>query len=141
MPPSVHEVSPENLLSEVAARLPLGYRFVTMTCTDLGPAHDLLYHFDRDFQLETLRMNLPKGKTPPSISVIYSAALLVENEIQDLFGIRFSGLVLDYEGRLLLSEGAPLAPQNKKPADSSAPEAVVKPNADPDACEKEEGTA
>jgi ech hydrogenase subunit D len=113
MPLTVHEVSPENILSEVAARLPMGYRFVTMTCTDLGTAHDLLYHFDRDFHLETLRMTLPRGQKPPSISVIYSAALLVENEIQDLFGIRFSGLVLDYQGRLLLSEGAPAAPQNK----------------------------
>jgi hypothetical protein len=35
----------------------------------------------------------------PSISDIYWSAFTYENEIHDLFGIRVSGLVLDFKGR------------------------------------------
>jgi ech hydrogenase subunit D len=113
----VTEVTREHLLSEVAARLPLGYRFVTMTCIDLGDAHELIYHFDKDMALDHLRLRLPKGEAAPSISPVYAAAALAENEIQDFFNLTFSGLILDYEGRFLLSANAPTAPLGgKKPA-------------------------
>jgi NADH:ubiquinone oxidoreductase subunit C len=110
------EVTTGNLLSAVAAKHALGYRFVTMTCTDLGEAHDVLYHFDLNYRLETLRLRLAKGEALQSISKIYFAAVLVENEIKDLFGINVQGLAIDYEGRFLLSEGAPTAPFNQPAA-------------------------
>ena len=46
----------------------------------------------------------------PSISGFCFAALLVENEIQDLFGIAVTGLVLDYHQHLLLTKEAPAKP-------------------------------
>ncbi|MEW5722975.1 MAG: NADH-quinone oxidoreductase subunit C [Thermodesulfobacteriota bacterium] len=113
---NVLDVTKTSLLSEVSTRLPLGYRFVTMTCTDLGEAHELIYHFDKDYVLGHLRLRLAKGEAAPSISMIYAAAVLVENEIKDLFGLPFQGLVLDYEGRFFLSEGAPVAPLGGKAA-------------------------
>ena len=113
----VTEITKEHLLTEVAARLPLGYRFVTMTCNDLGDAHELTYHFDKDMVLDNLRLRLPKGEDAPSISTVYAAAALVENEIQDFFNLTFRGLVLNYDGRFLLSADAPAAPLGgKKPA-------------------------
>ena len=39
-----------------------------------------------------------------SISGVYFAALLIENETQDHFGVTFDGLVLDFGGRLYLEE-------------------------------------
>jgi Ni,Fe-hydrogenase III component G len=39
-----------------------------------------------------LPLTVPKDTLVPSISPVYFAAFLVENEIQDLFGIRFQGL-------------------------------------------------
>ncbi|MEW6263803.1 MAG: NADH-quinone oxidoreductase subunit C [Thermodesulfobacteriota bacterium] len=113
---NVTEVTTSNLLNEVAAKLPQGFRFVTISCTDLGEAHDLIYHFDQDYTLYNLRLLLPKGQELPSISRIYLAAVIIENEIKDLFGIPVTGLVIDYEGRFLLSENAPLAPLNKPAA-------------------------
>lgn len=109
----VTEVTTATLLHEVAAKHPQGYRFVTMTCTDLGDSLDIMYHFDKDYRLESLRLRLPKGQELPSISMIYFAAAVVENEIKDLFGLPIKGLVIDYEGRFLLAEGAPKAPQSK----------------------------
>jgi ech hydrogenase subunit D len=90
-----------------------GYRLVTLTCSALGDAHDVLYHFDKDYELRHLRVRIPRGETLPSITGLFFAAVLVENEIQDLFGLTVTGMVVDFKGRFLLSEGAPVAPLNK----------------------------
>ena len=109
----VKEVYRENLLNEVAPMLPQGYRFVTLTCVDCGEYHEIMYHFDKNYELTTLKLKLYKGQKLPSISDIIFAAIIVENEIHDLFGIKVKGLALDYEGRLLLTEDAPKSPFNK----------------------------
>ena len=113
MIPNVREVTPQTLVHAVAPLKSDGYRFVTMTCTDLGDAHDILYHFDCDLALPHLRLKLPRGQPLPSISHVYFAAMLIENELQDLFGIKVQNLAVDFKGRLLLTEDAPRAPQNK----------------------------
>lgn len=110
MIPNLSTIILDNLIGAVAARRAAGYRFVTITCSDLGEAFDLLYHFDKELKLETLRVRLPKGVELPSISAEYFAALLVENEIKDLFGIVVTGMLLDYQGRFLLPEEAPRKP-------------------------------
>jgi ech hydrogenase subunit D len=88
-----------------------GHRLVTITCTALDEdSFDLLYSFDKDFELSHLRLKVIKNALLPSITGIYFAAFLVENEIQDLFGLRFSGLALDYKGTLYLDEEITNAP-------------------------------
>jgi ech hydrogenase subunit D len=91
----------DNLLGETAALKMAGYRLVTLTSTAVDEDHfDLLYHFDRKLELKHLRLEITMETIVPSISPIYFAAFLVENEIQDLFGIRFSGLAIDYDRTL-----------------------------------------
>ncbi|MEI6149091.1 MAG: NADH-quinone oxidoreductase subunit C [bacterium] len=110
---NVTEISMDQLAVEVWKAKQDKYRFVTMTCCDLMDAHDILYHFDKQYVLKHLRLRLPKGTALPSISTIFFAAVLVENEIKDLFGIEVTGLTIDYKGRFMLSDGAPVAPMNK----------------------------
>jgi len=110
---NVTEISMDQLSVEVWKVKQDGYRFVTMTCTDLTDAHDILYHFDKQYVLKHLRLRLPRGAALLSISNLFFAAVLVENEIKDLFGIEFTGLAIDYKGRFILSDGAPVAPMNK----------------------------
>ncbi|NLF38963.1 NADH-quinone oxidoreductase subunit C [bacterium] len=107
------QVMVDNLVDAVAVHHPQGYRFVTITCTDLGDVCDLYYHFDKDYALYNLYLRFDKKRELPSISGIYPAAALIENELKDLFGLKVTGLALDYEGRFLLSDGAPHAPQGK----------------------------
>ena len=100
-------IAKNQLLSEVQGLKNKGYRFVTMSCVDLGDSLDLIYHFDLELQMVHLRITLLKGDTAPSISGIFFAALLIENETKDHFGANFDGLVLDFgEGK---GEGDPLA--------------------------------
>lgn len=108
------EIQPDSLIGAVAIKRAAGYRFVTMTCSDLGDAYDLFYHFDKELILEHLRLRLPKDGALPSISSVYFSAVLVENEIKDLFGIEITGLVLDYQGRFILADGAPKKPFSRE---------------------------
>ena len=60
------------IVDEVQTLKNKGYRFVTMTCVDLGESLDLLYHFDLELRMVHLRITVPKGDTVPSISGIIS---------------------------------------------------------------------
>ena len=83
------------LVGEVQNLKNKGYRFVTMTCVDLGDSLDLIYHFD---------LTLLTGDTAPSISGVFFAALIIENETKDHFGVHFEGMALDFGGNLYLEE-------------------------------------
>ncbi len=98
------------VVSTAQTMLDDGWRLVAQTAVDRGDdGMDLLYHFDRNLTMKDFRLNVPKGTIIPSISPVYFTALLVENENRDLFGIEYSGLVLDFNRTLYLEEaGDPL---------------------------------
>lgn len=123
------DVTIASLVGEVAIRMGQKYRFVTLTCLDGGEHHEIFYHFDRDYELSNLRLLLPKGTVLPSITGVCMAAVIVENELQDLFGITVRDLAIDYKGKLLLTEGVPGAPLNKtRAADAGTKVQVVAKN-------------
>ena len=64
-----------------------------------------------DYELLTFRVSAPSGTNVPSLTGVYPAAMLIENEIADLFGITFMGLHPDFKKLLLLAQDAPSAPQ------------------------------
>ncbi len=101
----IRTVAPADIRAEAEKRKQAGWRLVTLTCTELdADTLDVIYHFDQNLRLENLRVSYPKSKPLPSISGIYFAALLVENEMQDHFGVGFEGLVVDYGKTLLLDQ-------------------------------------
>ena len=98
-------VTPDAIVAEVTKTKEDGYRLVTMTAVDLDEESlDLLYHFDKDLEERHLRMTVSKKDSVPSISGVYFAAFLLENETQDHFGTQFDGLALDFGGTLYLEE-------------------------------------
>lgn len=104
---TITPVTRETLVAEAAKLKFGGYRLVTFSCTEIDAGTlDILYHFDKDLALTHLRLTAAKTESVPSISPVYFAALLIENEIQDFFGLRFQGLVVDYQGTLYLEEEA-----------------------------------
>jgi ech hydrogenase subunit D len=98
-------VAIERLILETTRLRNEGYRFVTMTCCSLPEeGWQIIYTFDRDYEMVHLSLNIPRRREVPSLSPIYWAAFLVENEIQDLFGLRFTGLTIDYQRTLYLED-------------------------------------
>ncbi len=110
----IGEINREQLLEEVQKMWDNRCRFVTMTCVDLIDEFDLIYSFDHNMDMINFRTRAEKDRSFPSICGIYSAAFLVENEIQDQFGLKFENLHPDFEGLLLLSRDAPQAPMLRK---------------------------
>ncbi len=108
---NVAEISVDQLLGEVQNMRYENYRLITATCADNADGTiDVLYHFDMDFEMKHLRIKVAKGEEIPSISRIYFCAILVENEMKELFGLNITGMAVDYEGHMLLSDGAPDEP-------------------------------
>ena len=98
------ELSPDRIITQTRILKDEGFRFVTMSSTDLGDSICVLYHLDKDLQLINLKVEVPKGTKIPSICSVYASAVLIENEIKEHFGMEFDGLSLDFQGMLYLDE-------------------------------------
>ncbi|WP_419778393.1 NADH-quinone oxidoreductase subunit C [Maridesulfovibrio sp.] len=105
------DVTLESLVGEVSKMKSDGQRMVTFSCTTIGEGQaDIIYHFDKNEVLTNLRLTVDMDKPVPSISGVYFAALLIENEIQDQFDIKFEGLVLDFGRKLYLDDEVTIVP-------------------------------
>jgi len=94
-------VTADTLVAEVKALCAQGWRMVQIGVTSLGETLEVNYSFDLEQKFRNLRLQLPaKDARLPSVSGVYWCAFLYENEIHDLFGLSFDGLVLDFKGTL-----------------------------------------
>ena len=81
-----------------------GFRLVQIQSTrrkeqDAGSkVLELTYSFDKEGRLENLRLQFEQGEEIPSISSVFPAAFLYENELHDLFGISVLYMSIDYKG-------------------------------------------
>ncbi|HEX9063090.1 MAG TPA: NADH-quinone oxidoreductase subunit C [Clostridia bacterium] len=99
------EITKDELLTEVQNMWYNGYRFVTSSCVSLAEgATDVIYHFDKAWSMKNFKLKVSKGEEIPSISNIYFCAILVENEMKELFGLNIKGIAIDYGGHMLLSD-------------------------------------
>lgn len=101
---SVAEIEIPDLLARAGDMRENGFRLVQIQSTrrkEVEPGTkilDLIYSFDKDGRLENLRLQLAQGEEIPSISSVYPAAFLYENEIHDLFGVSVQKMSIDYQG-------------------------------------------
>lgn len=106
------EIEADQLLNVTHEMQDTGYRFVTLTCVTLSENMvDITYHFDKNYEMKNYRIKVDRNTEVPSISGIFFSALLAENEISELFGVKVKDMVIDYNGRLLLNEESPESPQ------------------------------
>lgn len=119
-------VTPGTLTDEVRRRLDQGWRLVQIGATVAGDLVEVNYSFDRDLCFHNVRLQLHKtALRVPSVSGLYWCAFLYENELHDLFGITFEGLVLDFKGALYKTAvPTPFAPGKGAPGVSTT---VVQP--------------
>ncbi len=82
-------------------------RFLTITCRDLGETIEIIYHFETGIDVVNLRLKTSKKEAVPSITPIFPAAFVAENEVQDHFNLKISGLIVDLEGKMIKPNGSP----------------------------------
>lgn len=102
---NISNISPDEIINMAETMKTEGYRLVTYSATDIDEnLADIIYHFDKDLNMKHFRLTIPKDQKVPSLSNVFFTAMLVENEIQDQFGILFDGLIIDYGQQLYLEE-------------------------------------
>lgn len=95
----IKTIEADELLNKVTELSQQGYRLVQMGCTKLK-YFELNYSFDKDMEFINLRLNILPEYEVNSITSIYEGAFLYENEIHDLFGVKFRHINIDYSGNL-----------------------------------------
>ena len=103
-------VNKAELVSEVQGMRAQKARFATTTCLDLGDHFEVIYHFEFEDSagfVKHIKINIGKEETLPSISSIYLCAALVENEMQEQFNIKISGLAIDFQKRFIRGKESP----------------------------------
>ncbi len=99
------KITPQALVEKCEEMKLKGWRFVTITCLEIDEDNlEMIYHFDKDLEIVHYRMQVSKKETVPSLSPVFFAAFLVENEIIDQFGVTYENLVLDFGGTLYLDD-------------------------------------
>ncbi|RNC29763.1 MAG: NAD(P)H-quinone oxidoreductase subunit J, chloroplastic [Candidatus Dichloromethanomonas elyunquensis] len=82
----------KNMLNE-------GYRLIQLCCTKTPSEMDIIYTFEKtDLQSQNFKLPVNIGDTLPSISSVFFAAFLYENEIHDLYGVNFTDMAVDFKG-------------------------------------------
>lgn len=89
----------ENLTAKASELARLGYRIVQVLAISKPGSYELTYSFDKEGELFNLRLEVPADDpVVPSITAAFGAAFTYENELQDLFGLKVTGLGLDFKG-------------------------------------------
>jgi ech hydrogenase subunit D len=99
-PQTIIDITIPDLLEKVREFQVKGFRLVQICCSRLPDKLEMLYSFDLDYQLTSLRLTLAlDAPTPvPSVSGIFLPAFLYENEIHDLYGVKIDGMAIDFKG-------------------------------------------
>lgn len=103
----VTKLSMDELVTKVEELKAKEARFVTITTRDLDEEIELIYHFEVGDKIESLRLVAKKDTPVQSITKVFVAAFIAENELQDLFEIKFSELAVDFQGKMLKEESSP----------------------------------
>lgn len=92
----------EDVCATAAGYKERGYSFVQMCASTLEDSVELLYTYQAPAYegpgLEGVRVNVPDGASVPSITSVYPAAFVFENETHDLFGVKIEGINIDFGG-------------------------------------------
>ncbi|MDR3242742.1 MAG: NADH-quinone oxidoreductase subunit C [Clostridiales Family XIII bacterium] len=105
-------IQASELLNKVRDMKSDGQRLGQICCTKVEEGFEILYSFDKDHVLTNLRLTVPEDEAVQSVTGVYWPAFIYENEMQDLFGVKFKNMALNYEGRFFkVSEPTPWNPQ------------------------------
>jgi ech hydrogenase subunit D len=106
-------IEPAQLFDKVQDLKADGYRLGQACCTKVSEGFELTYSFDKDHVLTNLRLVIPEEEEIMSITGAYWAAFIYENEMQDLFGVKFKHMALNYGGNFFkVSQPTPWNPKD-----------------------------
>jgi ech hydrogenase subunit D len=97
-PQTIVPISVGEIVSKAGQAKKAGNRLVQIGCTKIGETFEIIYSYDKDYQLSHYRVTVRQEEEIPSISGVYWGAFVYENEIHDLYGIHVTGINIDFKG-------------------------------------------
>ena len=121
----------EKLHREVAVRKADGWRFIQTHAVNTDDGVDLYYSFMKDGYTMNLRVaGVTKENIVPSITDLFLAAFVFENEARELFGVNMQGIAIDFAGAMYApAESEPMtfiSPKQKAAREKAAKAAAAK---------------
>ena len=106
-------VAASDLLDKVVELKASGHRLSQACCTKVSAGFEILYSFDKENVFTNLKLTVGEEEEVMSITEEYWAAFIYENEMQDLFGVKFKHMALNYGGKFFkVAEPTPWNPKN-----------------------------
>ena len=112
---TILEVRAEEVLGKVAELREQGCRLVQIMCSMVDEKFELTYNFDKKCELINVRCLVSQGQEMQSITEQFWYAFIWENEIHDLFGLKFQNILagVDFQGRFFrMASKFPWNPEN-----------------------------
>ncbi|MFR5875473.1 MAG: NADH-quinone oxidoreductase subunit C [Eubacterium sp.] len=76
-----------------------GYRLAQICAVAFEGYNEVTYSVGKGYTLEHYKIELPIDDEIKSFSDIYPTAMLYENEIKELWGVKVTGISLDYQNK------------------------------------------
>lgn len=89
-----------HLITTVMEKKVDDWRLAQMCSAFVDGKYELTYSFAKHYELVNYRIIVDKEQSVPSITTVYPAAFLYENEMKELFGVKMEYIELDYHNRL-----------------------------------------
>jgi len=108
-----------------------GYRFIQTHAVHVDDGTDLYYSFMKDGKVTSYRIEGVKATDPvPSITDVFLAAFVFENEARELFGVDMHDIAIDFDGAMYApAESEPMtfiSPEMKAAKDKARKAAAAK---------------
>lgn len=91
------------------------WRLAQICCVFKEGKYEVSYSFAKEYELVNYRLVVDKDEEVPSISRVYQAAILYENEMRELFGLKVEHMKVDYHDKLYqIKEETPFLVKEEK---------------------------
>ncbi|HTX72401.1 MAG TPA: NADH-quinone oxidoreductase subunit C [Rectinemataceae bacterium] len=97
---TIEERDPCTIVPAVDVLRAAGWRLVQIMAVSQADHTELNYSFGLGMQYKIIRLRVDPGVEVPSITSVFVAAYLYENEIRDLFGIKIERIAVDWLGKV-----------------------------------------
>ena len=113
---NITQIDKVDLLSVIMEKKNDYWRLGQICCTylDSEKIYEISYSFCKDLEVAHYRLVVAKDEGVPSISRVYRAAILYENEMRELFGLKVEHMKVDYQNKLYrIEEETPFVPKEE----------------------------
>ncbi len=94
------DIEPGELALKTLEHKRSGSRLAQICAVRIENGYELFYSFAKDYQLTNYKITIDENTEIVSISDVYPSAMLYENEMTELFGVKIKFINLDYHDKL-----------------------------------------